>query len=472
MNQPNNSTLIKSTIWYTVSNFLTRAIVFITTPLFARLLSTEEFGSFHVFANWQIVFVIICGLELPATLNRAKLDYKDDGTLGNYISTCLLISTSVTTFFLIVFLLFPNFIQSLFLLKRDYITLMIIYLYTYPPFEMFQMKQRIRYNYKLSATLSFITVICSAVFSYLLARYIFEDKLMGRIVGQYMPYAIVGVFFYLLFIFKSHSIQLIFVPYALRIALPLVVSYLGSQILLSSDKFVVQHYSSSSAVAYIGLATTCGHVISIFVQCLNIGWTTWFYDKIHENNYKSIENMLMLFLTFITLCIFGSIMIGPELVRILGGDKYVDALQLIPANMVTGFFIFLSNQYVNYETYYKKTYIPMIITFGVAILNVIFDIIGTKTIGYYSVCYVTVLGYLLIVSLHSIAVRIIKKRNFFPWRKILLFSAINLLFIPLGLFLYNYHWTRFILLALVLVLFGIVLVTKKRELLSLVKHGK
>ena len=470
MKSANNSTLIKSTIWYTISNFLTRAIVFITTPLFTRLLSTEEFGNFHVFANWQIVFVIICGLELPATLNRAKHDY-DDNELGNYISACLLLSTLVTTLLTGIVFMFPSAIQALFLMKREYIVFMIIYLYTYPAFEMFQMKQRIKYNYRLSAAVSFITVVCSAVLSYIFARYFFGDKLMGRIAGQYMPYAVVGLFFYLMFLCTNHSINFDFFPYALKIAIPLVVSYLGSQVLVSSDKFVVQHYSSSTAVAYVGIATTCGHVISIFVQCLNIGWTTWFYDKIHEKNYKSIDNMCTLFLTFITLCIFGAIMIGPELVRVLGGEKYTDALQLIPANMIIGFFIFLSNQYVNYETYYKKTHIPMLITFGVAILNIIFDIIGTRQIGYYTVSYATVLSYILIIILHSFAIRLIKKRSFITIRKTILFSTLNLLLIPLGLYLYNYQWIRMVLLLIVLVVSGIIVMKKKTELISLLKHG-
>ena len=469
MRNYNNSILIKSTVWYTISNFLTRAIVFITTPLFARLLSTEEFGNFHVFANWQIIFIIICGMELPATLNRAKLDYTDGRTLGSYITSCLLLSTSITSLIFAFFILFPHILGSLLMIKREYMYIMFIYLFTYPAFEMFQMKQRIRYNYKLSASISFITVSVSAVLSLIFAKYCFSDHLMGRIVGQYMPYAIIGLVLYIYFFLSHRSIRLSYYSYAFKIALPLVVSYLGSQLLLSSDKLVVQHYASATAVAYVGIATTCGHIISIFVQCLNIGWTTWFYDKIHEDNYQSIESMLLMFLSFITLCIFGVIMIGPELVFVLGGEKYAEALWLIPANMVTGFFIFLSNQYVNYETYFKKTYIPMGITFGVAVLNIIFDIIGTKSIGYYTVCYVTVFSYLLIIVLHSVAIKIIRKRSFISSGMIIGFSVVNLLFIPLGLFVYGHQILRISLLSVVIIVLLILFLNKRKELVSFIK---
>ena len=82
----NTKILLKSSFWYVVSNFLTRGLVFITTPIFTRLMTTKQYGDFSVFASWQSIFLVICGLEIYATLNRARFEdvYKRqvDG-LGN-----------------------------------------------------------------------------------------------------------------------------------------------------------------------------------------------------------------------------------------------------------------------------------------------------------------------------------------------------------------------------------------------------
>jgi len=45
--------LLKSSFWYTAASFLTRAIVFITMPLFTRILTKEQYVDFSVFANWM-----------------------------------------------------------------------------------------------------------------------------------------------------------------------------------------------------------------------------------------------------------------------------------------------------------------------------------------------------------------------------------------------------------------------------------
>ena len=100
-----------------------------------------------------------------------------------------------------------------------------------------------------------------------------SDRLFGRVLGQYMPLALGGLFLYIMFMKKSHSIKTYYWRYAVRIVVPLIFSYLAGQIMSASDKITVQHLSSSEAVAYLGIATSCSHIMTIFLQCLNSAWS-------------------------------------------------------------------------------------------------------------------------------------------------------------------------------------------------------
>ena len=73
-----NRNIAKASMWYLVSSFITKAISFLTTPFFARILTTDEYGYYSNFATWVVLLTIIAGMSLHSTLIRARFDYKDD----------------------------------------------------------------------------------------------------------------------------------------------------------------------------------------------------------------------------------------------------------------------------------------------------------------------------------------------------------------------------------------------------------
>ena len=100
--------LLKSGFWYTLSEFLTRAIGFITIPIYTRILTNAEVGDFSVYASWQVILVIVCGIEVYNTINRARFDYPLKKDFDAYITSCLLLSTIITTVVLFLYILFQD----------------------------------------------------------------------------------------------------------------------------------------------------------------------------------------------------------------------------------------------------------------------------------------------------------------------------------------------------------------------------
>lgn len=465
------STLLKSSMWYTIANFFTRALVFITTPIFARILSVEEFGEFHVFANWQSTLLIIAGLEIYATVNRARFDYQTEEQLGSYISSCLMINTLITTGMLGVYLAFYRSMDQLLLMDHSYVAIMFAYFYTYPAFAMFQAEQRIRYRYKLSALITFLSITISSLLALLLAIKLTDARLLGRIAGQYLPIVCVGLFFYIYYFKKNHNIDFKKCKFAIKIAIPLVFSFMGGQILLASDKIIVQHFSSATAVAYVGIATTCSHIMLIFVQSLNSAWSPWFYDKLNDKNIEEIKRIFRLYYWFVVFCTFGSLLIGPELILILGGKNYIQAIALLPPVMLSGAFTLIVSQYGAYETFYNRPHYAAIVTGIVAVINVVLDIIGVVQYGYIAACYVTVICYLLLIALHIFATRNMGIFELFPIKELVFEVLVLLALIPISLLLFKndiIRWATLVAFIVALILLAII----KRDIIIEIIRSK
>lgn len=457
---------LKSGFWYTVSNFLTRAIVFITTPVFARILTTSEFGDFHVYANWQSLLLIFCSLEFSLTINRARLDY-DENELKNYIGNTLLVSGIITLVLFLIVMCFDGIRSKLLMLDREYVYVMFTYLFFYPAFELFQSEQRVKYNYRLSAALSFLSVLSGALLA-VLGAFLFKDRLLGRVVGQYLPVVLLGITFWSLYVCRIKKINVEYCKYALGIAEPLVISYLGSQILASSDKIVVQHLCTSEAVAFIGITTSCSHIMTILIQSLNNAWAPWFYDKLEEKQYEQINKIFGIYMMLIVLCTFGVILLGPELILILGGSKYNDALPLIPPSISFCIFNLIIFQFINIETYYKRTKFAAIATGCIAIINVLLDIIFVKLFGFIAASFVTVLCYAILMLLHSLYVNRLCTRKLVQ-KKVLLFSIISVICIIM--FSYIAYINTIIRYCLIGILFmnGLFILMKTAKRISLLK---
>ena len=215
----NNVKALKSGIWYTISNFITQAIYFLTTPIFARLLTRTEFGIYNNYISWLSIVTIIVTLNLESTLVSARFDYEKD--LDGYILSMLTLSSVNTLVWLGIVNIGRTFFTSFLDLDIVYINAMLVYLMFYPAINMFLARERFRYDYKKTALTSLLFAGGTTLVSVLLVVNL-DNRLMGRIVGIVLPTVMLGVFFVLFFIKKAKRIKLVHWKDAIPICLPYI----------------------------------------------------------------------------------------------------------------------------------------------------------------------------------------------------------------------------------------------------------
>lgn len=91
MSSNNNVKALKSGIWYTAAKFITKGIGFITTPIFTRLLSHNDYGLYSNYAAWLSTLTVFATLNLGASFISARFDHEKD--FDGYISSTLVLKS-------------------------------------------------------------------------------------------------------------------------------------------------------------------------------------------------------------------------------------------------------------------------------------------------------------------------------------------------------------------------------------------
>ena len=86
----NKQNAFKAGVWYTVSNIAAKAILVLTTPIFTRMMSTEDYGMASIFTSWYSLLVVFCSLNLTYSIGRAKIDFS--GKLDEYVGAMQLLA--------------------------------------------------------------------------------------------------------------------------------------------------------------------------------------------------------------------------------------------------------------------------------------------------------------------------------------------------------------------------------------------
>ena len=142
----NNAKAIRSGVWYTVANFFTKGIGFITAPIFTRLLTKAEFGVYNNYLSWLAIFSIIITMHMESTLLSARFDFEDK--LDEYILSMLSLTTVIALAWMLFFNAFMSRASSFLGLDPVYINVMMVYLIFYQCINFYQIKERYSFEYK------------------------------------------------------------------------------------------------------------------------------------------------------------------------------------------------------------------------------------------------------------------------------------------------------------------------------------
>lgn len=440
----NNIKALKSGVWYIAANFLMKAIGFITTPIFTRMLSHEEFGLYSNYTSWLHTFTIFGTLYLVSTFIRARFDFEDD--FDGYIFSVLSLSTVSTLFWLVLLNVFPTWFVFITGVELKHLNIMLLYLIFTSAIDMFQKRERYFFKYKTFVFISLLLSVSSSVLAVFLIIST-DNKLDARILGFAIPYIIIGLVLYIIIFLRGRTININYWKYALPICLPFIPHSLSLILLNSTDKIMITRICGAGQNALYSLAYSCGAVITLLIVSLNAAFAPWLAEQLHNKNFEMIKNISMKYICFFVFFACGIMLSAPEFLLIMGGQSYGDAVYAIPPIAFGCICQFIYTMYVNIEQFEKKTVGMAIASITAAGINIVLNMIFIPKFGYIAAAYTTLVSYLWLMFVHMFLVYKIGYIRVYDWNKILKVILFMGLYTVVINFLYRSTFFRFTVFA-------------------------
>lgn len=404
------SVVAKATLWFFVCTVIQKCISVITTPIFTRLLSVEQYGQVSVFNSWIQIVTLICTLRLDyGVFYKGISKFKDDK--DGYTLAMQSLSSIITLFVLFIYLIFRDCINALTELSTFLSLVMILEVFATFSISYWSIRNRYDYNYKKIVIVTIVMSIFN-VASGLFAVILSENKGVARIVSAAIVEIIIGLATYIINIQRGKRlINLTYVKFALLFNLPLIPHYLSTYILEQSDRIMIQKMVGVSEAGLYSVAYNAGIMIKIVSNSINNALVPWEYRKLEENDFDSLNKKLNSFMILFSFAALAFIALAPEAIFVLAGEKYYTAVYCIPPVTASCFFVFVWGVYGNAEFYYDANKFTMYISGAGAIINLILNYICIKAFGYIAAAHTTLICYMLFTISHFIFVNHISEKK-------------------------------------------------------------
>ena len=422
---------IKATLWFLVCNVLQKGISVVTTPIFTRIMTTGEYGTFNVFISWQGIITAICILTLPWGVYTQGL-VKYDEIKDKFTSVLIGLMTSMCIIWVIIYASTKSVLNRYLGLSTALMLVMFVTIWSSSVIDFWSMKQRIELKYKKLVIVTLIISILNPTVGIFLVR-IMRDKAVGRALAIALVQMSFAIFLFIQLIKKGKCLyNRALWKYALYFNGQLIPHYLSQRVLNSADRIMIERMDSLDSAGIYSLAYSVSIIMTMVSMAMSQAISPWVYKRIKENKINEIHTVGYPSLIIVAVCNLLLIALAPEIVKLFAPAPYYDAIWIIPPVAMSTFYIFMYGLFADFEFYYEKMRFMSIATIIVAIMNIGLNYVFIKLFGYYAAGYTTLFCYLCYASFHYYVMRFICLKNTEQPYSVKILNVISTVFTGVG----------------------------------------
>lgn len=468
----NLSAPVKASLWFTISSVIQKGIALLSTPIFTRLLTTEQYGVYSVYQSWYSIVLIFATLNLYAGVyNNGLTKWPEDSK--RFTSSLLGLSTTMTLILALVYFVNTSFWNNLLGISTFFVVAIFIQVLFEPAYNFWAAGQRYEYKYKNLVLISISMGIASPVLG-ILSVLVTEYKAEARVFSYVFVQALIGAIFYVFDMKNGKTFyNKRYWKYALAFNLPLIPHYLSQTVLNQSDRVMIANMVGKSEAAIYSVAYTISMMFTIVTNAINNTFIPYTYKAVRDKKIKELKGSSNFLVLFVGLACIIAMAFGPEIIRIFASPEYYAARWVVPPVAEALFFMFVYPLFCNIEFYFEKTKIIMFASGVAAVVNIGLNYIGIKMFGYVAAAYTTLICYILLSIAHYIAYRIVAKKNglasdIYDTKFIVMIAVTSLLVMVFMTMIYDYDMIRYGIIGLICA----VIIIKRKTLIEELKKIK
>lgn len=451
----------KSAIVYLFATVFTRGLAIITTPIFTRIMSTDQVGMVNLYSSWYSMITVISTLALTSGgFSIALREFNNER--DQYVSSVLSLTSIVALAMAILYAMAPSFWNGITGLPTHLMVLLLVGLLVAPARDFWLSRQRFEYRYKLSGTVTVFSAIFAsglAVAAVLYANHFgLSDIASIRLFANYFIVYGVALFIWLSIFFKGRCFYSAkYWKFSLQLSIPLIGYSIASQVLSVSDRLMISKMVGNSAVGIYSTLYTVSSLSLMVWSAINSSFEPYLYQNMENPNSK-IKKISMTMLIMYSLVAILLVYLAPEIVKILATAEYYQGIYIMPPIAGGVYFIAVSNLYSDILVYLKKTKMIMISSVIAALLNLILNYLMINAYGYMAAAYTTLVSYIIMAALLAIWANKEFKKNVtvvdfaYDNKVIFIISMMTLVTSLFAIVIYDYTVARYAIAILIFVI--------------------
>lgn len=422
---------------YLVANLATKALAFISIPVYTRLLTTNDFGIVNVFLGVSGILSSLLTLCCDQAVSRYYFDKHDDEDFKKFVGTSSIIATIVFILNSLILLSLSGWISRLTGLNLILVYLLIPYTLiniiglTYEQiYTVLRQSKRIAISSLLRAYIGFTLAI--------ILIYLFkDDKYLAQVLGL-ISAGIIMIFIWIKGILKYFTLifDKKYLRYILKFSVPLIPYALSGVIIEQFGKIAIGTSLSISQAGFYSLALTISGLVGIVTTVTHQAWAPYYFEYMNSKDYKGHDSDIKRIFAITLITAMGISTFGNEIGLVLASKSFTSSLYLIPIFVYGFVFHQFAYVYMRNFSFVHKTFYSSLVVITAGIVNVVLNIFVIPKFGEVGAAISFVISYLSMAIFAWIASRFIIKCYSTPIIKLIMPLLLYVLFNSPVFFIY------------------------------------
>ena len=315
----------------------TKALSFISIPVYTRLLTVEDYGVVNVFMSFVGIVAVLLTLSSEVSIGRYYYDAKSEEDFKRFVGTSLRLTGIILGVMTLLFIVGLNIIAKVIGMPPR-LTLCLV------PVALFNITNSVFtqiYNPQLQskkiAIVSSVQCYLAFILSVVCIILIKDEKYYGYIYGNIIAMVLLGAYMVKqIKPYYANCFDKSYIPYILKYCLPHIPDTLSGLVLAQFSKIFMGNNQGYSLAGSYSLVVNIAVLMAVVIQITNNSWVPYYYRYMNAKDYKSINNDFNLIWRLTLIAAIGLSLFGSEIAELLAKNDFWGQLQLLPL-LVTGY---------------------------------------------------------------------------------------------------------------------------------------